>query len=216
MTRLAVAATACVILAACTSQAPRVGPIATRAPIVSTEAFLEITAASGRATFSVTYDVTGVNASGDMLRGRWVVYQRPPDMRIDVTQSTGDGVTEIRTWAVGDRVVICASPTQCEARTRAKEQTIGAGAQLEAELRARPRDFEVTRADAIAMAGRDAQCYRVLPKLGVRAQFREADVCYTRDGIPLMIRVASAEDDVTFRAIEASHIVSAADLLPPR
>lgn len=201
-------------LVACAPPPAKVGPIATRAQLVPTETLLALIERSTKVTYKVTYDVTGVGGN-QVLRGRWVIYQRPPDLRVDMAQAVGNATSETRTWAVGDTVTVCASPADCRSTARASAEAVGAGAQLDAVIRERPYDFEVSRAEDQQAAARTAFCYRIVPKPGVRAEFVDADLCYGADDIPLVVRLVSGDGEVRFRAVSVSDRVEPEEMRPP-
>lgn len=214
MSRLAVALVAGVALVACAPPPIRVGPVATRAPVVSTADLLSTIDGSASQTYRVSYDLSGAG-SGEAVRGRWVVYQRPPDARVDMSTIVGTQLTEQRTYAVGATVTICVA-AECRSGPREGGSLLSVSAPLEAQLRARPGDHEVRRAEDREILGRTGSCFAVAAKHGVRAELREADLCYSADGIPLLLRTRTAEAELTFRAVAIASHVSDAELDPPR
>ena len=186
------------------------------------EALAALGALAGEATegfvAKVTYRVSG-QVDGESIGGEWVLVQRPPDSRFEI--SLVEEGEELRTIIIsaGGETYLCIAGG-------GEESCLTTGVE-EAEALTVPFDpiFDIPRelAEDIAgvdlvdtsqreIAGVDATCFTVSGSL---IDLGEGEVCFSDGGILLLLSSESDGETFTFEATSVSTDVTDADFEPP-
>ena len=170
--------------------APRITrePEPTFGPLASSDA-LRLVQRSAAATYAVAYAANGM-FEGTRVTGTWTTYQRPPQVRLDVSMTAQTGRIDLRSYISPDGVVVCqmTTPPQCG---RAAE-AVGGDASASNLLAERPQDFAVVARERLVLAEEQTQCFLFRPNAGVEVSFKEVFLCFAEDGVPLQV-------DMSFR-----------------
>ncbi|MEE8369307.1 MAG: hypothetical protein V3S00_00905 [Dehalococcoidia bacterium] len=186
------------------------------------EGFANLEALAGEAaegvTASVTYSVT-TETNGDTFEGEWVLVQRPPDSRIEI--SLTEGGVEFRTIiiSVGGESYLCTSGGGEEACLAAGSAETEAGAASLSPLFDAPREIveaaanvDIVKTSQEQIAGVDATCFTLgsgLLSLG------EGEVCFSDEGLLLRMQSEIAGTSSVFEATSVDFNVTDADFEPP-
>lgn len=195
-------------------QAPRITrePEPTFHPLASSAA-LRLVERSVTSTYAVAYAVQGT-FERTQVSGAWTTYQRPPQVRLDLSLAAADGRIEARSYVSPDGVTVCqmTGPPRCE-RT---DEPFGGDASPSNLLSRRPQDFTVVERERLVLAEERTQCYLFRPNDGVNTPFREAFLCFADDGVPLMVDMALRDgSSFVLEGRIARRTVSEAELRPP-
>jgi len=172
-------------------------------------------AAAEGATGKVTYKYS-TEAGGPSSEGEWTLVQRPPDSRFEIV-STVDG-TESRVIVIQteDKSYVCTSASGSET-CLASDQTEGYTAGF-SPLFDVPQGIVEGVGNATVdksereIAGVNASCFKTdTTLLGGAA----SEVCFSDNGILLLLRGGSAGSSYTFEATSVSTDVSDSDFEPP-
>jgi len=165
--------------------APRITrePEPTFGPLASSDV-LRLVERSAGATYAVAYAANGT-FEGTRVTGTWTTYQRPPQVRLDVSLTAQTGRIDLRSYISPDGVVVCqmTTPPQCQ---RAAE-AVGGDASASNLLAERPQDYAVVARERLRLAEEQTQCFLFRPNEGVEASFKEVFICFADDGVPLMV-----------------------------
>ncbi len=166
----------------------------------------------------VTYRVTG-SSDGDTFLGEWVLAQRPPDSRFEI--STDDGGDAFRTIIISTqgRAYLCFSgggEESCIETTTEETSTETAPFDpifdIPRELAQDIEGVELRSFSRRTIAGIDANCFEVSSTL---ADLGEGEVCFSDEGLLLLVRSDVAGEVFSFEAVEASTDVTDEDFEPP-
>ena len=174
--------------------------------------------AAGGVVAKVTYKYT-TDVGGKVTEGEWLVVQRPPDSRFELSGTEGGEEFRNITITSGGKSYACFSGG-------GEERCFGAVAdETEPETEAVDPLFDVPReiAEAAAdvdlvdkserqIAGMDATCFEI--GSGV-ADLGQGEVCFSDQGIVLLMRGEPAFGSFSLEAISASTDVTDADFEPP-
>ena len=183
------------------------------------EGLQELEAQAGEAAEGVTAKVTNrisTEADGETMEGEWVLVQRPPDSRFEI--SITEGGQESRTIIInaGGKSYLCTSVAgeeSCLATEATGEETA-----LLDPLFDIPQELEDTQdVDLVdkserQIAGMDATCFTVSSGL---ADLGEGEVCFSSKGLLLYLRSEAGGTSSLIEATSASMDVTDADFEPP-
>ncbi len=173
--------------------------------------------ASGDVIARVTYRFTS-EAGGEVVEGEWVLVQRPPDSRFEFVSTAGG--EEIRTIIIsaGGESYLCSSIggegtclTADIGDTEAQTAVLDPLFDVPEELAAAGDVGLVDRSER-SIAGVDASCFTVTSDI---SGLGEGEVCFSEDGLLLLLRSGSNGDSFTFEATSVSTDVTDADFEPP-
>jgi hypothetical protein len=191
-------------------------------PAAGDEGLEVLEALAGEAAEGVTAKVTyryRSEVAGEVTEGEWVLVQRPPDSRFEMS-GTQEG-EEFRTIIIyaGGKSYLCTSvageesclATEIEA-TEAQTALLDPLFDIPQELAEEAEDIDLVETSERSIAGVDATCFTVsgaLPDLG------EGEVCFSDEGILLLLQGESDGDSFSFEATSVSTNVTDADFEPP-
>ncbi len=173
--------------------------------------------ASGDVIARLTYRFTS-EAGGEVVEGEWVLVQRPPDSRFEFVSTVGG--EEIRTIIIsaGGESYLCSSIggegtclTADIGDTEAQTAVLDPLFDVPEELAAAGDVGLVDRSER-SIAGVDASCFTVRSDI---SGLGEGEVCFSEDGLLLLLRSGSNGDSFTFEATSVSTDVTDADFEPP-
>lgn len=157
-------------------------PEPTFGPLAGSEA-LPLVERSAAATYAVAYAANGT-FEGSPVTGTWTTYQRPPQVRLDVSMAAQAGRIDLRSYISPDGVVVCQlSPPACQQAGEA----VGGDASASNLLAQRPQDFSVVSRERLRLAEEETRCFLFRPNEGVEVSFKEVFICFADDGVPLMV-----------------------------
>lgn len=148
---------------------------------------LKLIELSVAATYAVAY-AAGGSIQGTEVRGTLTTYQRPPDTRLDVTIVEDGEQLTFRSYVSPDGVVVCRI-SEGVARCQETDEPFGPDASATNTLARDPDDYDVIERERLKIADEEAQCFMFRPKPQAQADFDEAFICYSHDGIPLMVEM---------------------------
>jgi hypothetical protein len=169
-------------------------------------------------TAKVTYSIM-TEADGETFEGEWVLVQRPPDSRFEISGS--EGGEEFRSIIInaGGKAYLCTSIAGAETCLATTAEETGAEASPLDPLFDVPREIaeDVTDVGLVnkserKIAGVDATCFSIS---GGLSSLGDGEVCFSEGGLLLLMR--SDIDGVTssFEATSVSTDVTDADFEPP-
>ena len=173
--------------------------------------------AAGEVTAKVTYQFTS-EEGGEVIEGEWVLVQRPPDSRFEFTST--EGGEEFRTIIIsaGGETYVCSSSGEgtCLA-TDIGEATAQATAlapifDVPRDLAEEAGDVDIVDKSQRSIAGLDATCFTVRSEI---SGLGEGEVCFSEEGLLLLLRGETDGDSFTFEATSVSTDVTDADFEPP-
>ena len=166
----------------------------------------------------VTYRFTS-EAGGEVTEGEWVLVQRPPDSRFEFA-STSDG-EEIRTIFINadGRSYICISAggqenclasgaTDTEAQTALLDPLFDVPREVSEDI----SNVGLVDQSQRTIAGVDATCFTVS---GGLVALGEGEMCFSDEGLLLLLRSEAEGTSFTFEATSVSTDVTDADFEPP-
>ena len=170
-------------------------------------------------TTKVTYRVM-TEVEGETFEGEWVLAQRPPDSRFEIS-GLGAGGPFFRSISItiggdsylcyaggGTESCLAARGEEAEAETASFDPIFDIPLQL-AEEAAQADLIETSQRQ---IAGVDATCFTVA---GGAGDIREGEVCFSDDGLPLLLRTDSDGDSFLIEATSVSTEVSDVEFAPP-
>ena len=173
--------------------------------------------ASGDVIARVTYRFTS-EAGGEVVEGEWVLVQRPPDSRFEFVSTAGG--EEIRTIIIsaGGESYLCSSIggegtclTADIGDTEAQTAVLDPLFDVPEELAAAGDVGLVDRSER-SIAGVDASCFTVTSDI---SGLGEGEVCFSEEGLLLLLRSDTNGDSLTFEATSVSTDVTDADFELP-
>jgi hypothetical protein len=174
--------------------------------------------AAGGVTAKVTYRYRS-EVDGEVTEGEWVLVQRPPDSRFEMS-GTEDG-QEFRTIIInaGGKTYLCTSvageesclATETEA-TEAQTALLDPLFNIPQELAEDAEDIDLGETSQRTIAGVDATCFTVI---GGIIDLGQGEVCFSEGGILLLLQGESDGDSFSFEATSVSTDVTDADFEPP-
>lgn len=153
----------------------------------------------------VTYKVT-IGADGQGFEQEWVVVQRPPDSRFELSSAEG---IQFRTIIIhsGGKSYLCFSSGSEESCLETSVESTGAQTaafdpifDISRKLAEEVEDVDIIDRSQRQIAGVDASCFKVrsaLPELG------DGEVCFSAEGILLLLR---SELDNAGSTVEATSV----------
>ena len=169
-------------------------------------------------TAKVTYKYTS-DVDGEVTEGEWVLVQRPPDSRFEL--STMEGGEEIRTISIitGGKIYTCTAVAGQESCFASEADETGDQTAAFDPLFDIPRQIaedssgvNVVDQSTRSIAGVDATCFTTESTLDGPSK---DEVCFSEGGILLFLRNESDGDSYTFEATSASTDVTDEDFVPP-
>jgi hypothetical protein len=183
------------------------------------EGLQELEALAGEAagvTAKVTYSVS-TDIGGEVTEGEWVLVQRPPDSRFEI--SSTEGGEEFRTIIIsaGGKSYLCTSVAgaeTCLATEADTEETalLDPLFNIPEELAGEAEDVDLIDKSERQIAGLDATCFTIRSGL---VTLGEGEICFSDDGLLLYLQGESDGDSFSFEATSASTDVTDADFEPP-
>ncbi len=166
----------------------------------------------------VTYKVTS-GADNQVFEQEWVVVQRPPDTRFEL--SSAEGIVQFRTIIIsrGGKSYLCFSIGGEESCFESSAESTGAQTaafdpifEISRELAEEAGDVDIIDRSQRRIAGVDASCFTVRSDI---SGLGDGEVCFSAEGILLLLR--SEVDDVgsTIEATSASTDVTDEDFELP-
>ncbi len=174
--------------------------------------------AAGGVTAKVTYRYRS-EVNGEVTEGEWVLVQRPPDSRFEIS-GTEDG-EESRTIIIsaGGKTYLCTSVAgeeNCLAAetevTEAETALLDPLFDIPQELAEDAEDIDLGETSQRSIAGVDATCFTVTS--GV-VELGQGEVCFSDEGVLLLVQGESGGDSFSFEATSVSTDVTDADFEPP-
>lgn len=145
------------------------------------------------ATYAVAYAASG-SIQGTQVMGTLTTYQRPPDVRLDVTLVEDGEQIVFRSYVGPDGVVVC-QISGGVAACQESDEPFGPDASATNTLARDPDDYTVIERERLTVADEPAQCFMFRPTPQAQSDFEEAFICYSDDGIPLMVEMKLSETD---------------------
>jgi hypothetical protein len=174
--------------------------------------------ASGDVIAKVTYQFTS-EADGGAINVDWVLVQRPPDSRFEFA-STVEG-EEVRTIIInaGGESYLCTSAGGFEtclvtdiAETEAQTAPLAPLFDVPQDLAAATAGVNLIDMSKRSIGGLDASCFAVRSDI---AGLGEGEICFSDDGLLLLLRSDTNGDSFSFEATSVSTDVTDADFEPP-
>lgn len=174
--------------------------------------------AAGEVTAKVTYEFTS-EADGEAIKVEWVLVQRPPDSRFEFAST--EGGEEVRTIIInaGGQSYICTSAGGQENCLASEATETVAQTALLDPLFDVPRELSEGASDVglvdraqRTIAGVDATCFTVS---GGLVALGEGEMCFSDEGLLLLLRSEAAGASFTFEATSVSTDVTDSDFEPP-
>ncbi len=166
----------------------------------------------------VTYRFTS-EVGGEITEGEWVLVQRPPDSRFEFAST--EGGEEFRTIIInaGGQSYICTSAGGQENCLASEATETVAQTALLDPLFDVPRELSEGASDVglvdraqRTIAGVDATCFTVS---GGLVALGEGEMCFSDEGLLLLLRSEAAGASFTFEATSVSTDVTDSDFEPP-
>ncbi len=160
-----------------------------------------------KVTYKITSDVGGQGFEGQGFEQEWVVVQRPPDRRFEL--SSTEGVLQFRTIIIisGGKSYLCFSGGGEESClvTSAEEAEVGKAPfdpifDISRELAGAAEDVDIIDRSQRRIAGVDASCFKVRSDISVLG---DGEVCFSAEGILLLLQ---SELDNVSSTIEATSV----------
>ncbi len=166
----------------------------------------------------VTYRIT-TEGGGETFEGEWVLVQRPPDSRIEIS-GTGGG-EEFRTIIInaGGSSYLCFAAGGEESCLATGEEEAGAEAapldllfDIPSEIADGVEGVDIGDTSQRTIAGVHATCFTVSSTL---ASLGEGEICFSDGGLLLYLQSEVDGSSSTFEATSVSTDVTDADFEPP-
>ena len=166
----------------------------------------------------ITYRVT-TETDGETFEGEWVLVQRPPDSRIEI--SSTEGGEESRTIIInaGGKSYLCFSSAGEGSCLVTEEDEAGAAAaplnllfNIPSEIAGGVEGVDIGDTSQRSIAGVDATCFTIG---GGLAELGEGEICFSDGGLLLYMQGEVAGSSSTFEATSVSTDVTDADFEPP-
>jgi hypothetical protein len=166
----------------------------------------------------VTYRIT-TEGGGETFEGEWVLVQRPPDSRIEISGT--EGGEEFRTIIInaGGKSYICFAVGGEESCLVAEEEKAGAEASpldllfdIPNEIAEGVEGVDIGDTSQRSIAGLDATCFTIG---GGLAELGEGEICFSDEGLLLYMQSEVDGSSSTFEATSVSTDVTDADFEPP-
>ncbi len=174
--------------------------------------------ASDEVIAKVTYRFT-TETGGEVVEGEWVLVQRPPDSRVEFVSTAGG--LEVRTIIInaGGESYLCASSgregtclTADIGDTEAQTAPLAPLFDVPRELTEEAGGVDLLDTSERSIAGVDATCFTVRSDI---SGLGEGEVCFSEEGLLLLLRSETNGDSFTFEATSASTDVTDADFELP-
>jgi hypothetical protein len=184
-------------------------PTPTRATALS---LADVVHAGSLSTYRIAY-VYRVAANGQTqtLESTW--YVRPPEMRWDFASPLGGSSSF---FVLKDGVYVCSAAGQpspsCFSLGSLAAAEQSSGAQVQELIRDHPERFAATPVEARVVAGVPSSCFSVSD---AGAQFGRGTLCYSAQGLPLLMEFKGASGEFSMEAHSVSDTVTDADLKLP-
>ena len=174
--------------------------------------------ASGEVIYKVTYQIT-TEAGGEVIESERVLVQRPPDSRIEIVR-TVEGV-EFSTIIIsaGGESYLCASSGGEGAclmvdigETEAQTAHLAPLFDVPRELTEQAEGVDLLNSSERGIGGVDATCFTVSSDI---SGLGDGEVCFSEEGLLLLLRSDTNGDSLTFEATSVSTDVTDADFELP-
>ena len=166
----------------------------------------------------VTYSIT-TEGGGETFEGEWVLVQRPPDSRIEI--SSTEGGEEVRTIIIsaGGKSYLCFALAGEESCLVTEEDEAGAEAapldilfDIPSAIAGGVEGVDIGDASQRTIAGLNAICFTIG---GGLVELGEGEVCFSNDGLLLYLQGEAEGISSTFEATSVDTNVTDADFEPP-
>lgn len=157
-------------------------------------------------------------SQGQSMSGEQTWYSKPPKTRMDFTATTQGGGGSASMYLLEDGAYMCSSMGGQQACFKSPEEQAmqqNQGAQVQDQVQEQPDKFDTTYIGPRQIAGQQGQCFAIKPKAGTQADFTESTVCYSAQGIPLLIQSKGQNFDMTMEATSVSTSVADSDFKLP-
>lgn len=169
-------------------------------------------------TAKVTYKVT-TKVGGETTEAEWVIVQRPPDSRIEMSSMEGGQQFTTIIITSGDKSYLCTSSggegscleTDVDAAD-AQTAPLASLFNVPEALADTAGDVDIAETSQRRIAGVDATCFTIAGGLD---DIGESEVCFSDDGLLLFSRSETGDDSFLFEATSASTDVTDKDFEPP-
>ena len=174
--------------------------------------------ASGEVIYNVTYRLT-TEAGGQVIEGERVLVQRPPDSRFEFVRT--EGRVEFRRIIIsaGGEFYLCASSggegaclTSNIGETEAQTAHLAPLFDVPRELTEEAGGVDLLDTSERSIAGVDATCFTVRSDI---SGLGDGEVCFSEEGLLLLLRSETNGDSLTFEATSVSTDVTDADFELP-
>lgn len=174
-------------------------------------------AASEGVVAKVTYRIT-TEGGGETFEGEWVLVQRPPDSRIEISSS--EGGVESRTIIInaGGKSYICFAMGGEGSCLVTEEEVAGAETSpldllfdIPGAIAEGVQSVAIGNTSQRTIAGLDATCFTI----GGLAELDEGEICFSDAGLLLYLQSEVGGSSSTFEATSVSTDVTDADFEPP-
>ena len=165
----------------------------------------------------VTYTIT-TEEGGETFKGEWVLVQRPPDSRIEISGSEGE--MEFRTIIInaGGKSYLCFAMGGEGSCLVTEEEVAGAEASpldllfyIPGAIAEDVEGVDIDDTSQRTIAGQDATCFTI----GGLAELGEGEICFSDRGLLLYLQSEVDGLNSTFEATSVSRDVTDADFDPP-
>ena len=174
--------------------------------------------ASGEVIAKVTYRFT-TEAGGQVIEGERVLVQRPPDSRFEFGSTVGGVEFRRIIISAGGEFYLCASSggegaclTSNIAETEAQTAHLAPLFDVPRELAEEAGGVDLLDTSERSIAGVDATCFTVRSDI---SGLGEGEVCFSEEGLLLLLRSETNGDSLTFEATSVSTDVTDADFELP-
>ncbi len=166
----------------------------------------------------VTYSIT-TEGGGETTEGEWVLVQRPPDSRIEI--SSTEGGEEVRTIIIsaGGKSYLCFALAGEESCLVTEEDEAGAEAapldilfDIPSAIAGGVEGVDIGPASQRTIAGLNAICFTIG---GGLIELGEGEVCFSNEGLLLYLQGEAEGISSTFEATSVDTDVTDADFEPP-
>ncbi len=185
----------------------------TAAPSSSSASIEALIQLAKTASYKATYKVSGTT-NGQPITMEQTVYAKPPKMRADMSMAAG----AMSMFVLENGTFMCTTATGRATCLQAGGIAAGqadTGMQARGSVEANPDKYNFSSAGTKQIAGQTATCSSLKPKVANSADFTEATMCYSAQGVMLSMQMKSASADINYEATSYSTTVADADFTLP-
>ncbi len=166
----------------------------------------------------VTYRIT-TEGGGETFEGEWVVVQRPPDSRIEISSTEGGEEVRIIIINAGGKSYLCfvvvgegSCLVTAEEEAEAQAASLDLLFDIPREIAEGAEGVDIGDTSQRSIAGLDAICFTIG---GGLAELGEGEICFSDRGLLLYLQSEVDGSSSTFEATSVSTDVTDADFEPP-